>query len=38
MMQRKDEFLAVMQKTMAERGDTLLILMLTDVLLGGTPL
>ena len=38
MMQRKDEFLAVMQKTMAERGYTLMILMLTDVLLEGTHL
>ena len=38
MMQRKDEFLAVMQKTMAERGYTLMILMLTDVLLEGTQL
>ena len=38
MMQRKDEFLAVMQKTMGERGYTLMILMLTDVLLEGTHL
>ena len=38
MMQRKDEFLAVMQKTMEERGYTLMILMLTDVLLEGTHL
>ena len=38
MMQRKDEFLAVMQKTKQERGYTLMILMLTDVLLEGTQL
>ena len=38
MMQRKDEFLAVMRKTMEERGYTLMILMLTDVLLEGTHL
>lgn len=38
MMQRKDEFLAVMQRTMEERGYTLMILMLTDVLLEGTHL
>jgi len=36
MMERKDEFLSVMQKTMDERGYTLMILMLTDVLLEGT--
>ena len=36
MMERKDEFLALMQKTMEERGYTLMILMLTDVLLEGT--
>ena len=38
MMQRKDEFLAVMQKTKQARGYTLMILMLTDVLLEGTQL
>ena len=38
MMQRKDEFLSVMRKTMEERGYTLMILMLTDVLLEGTHL
>ena len=38
MMERKDEFLSVMQKTMNERGYTLMILMLTDVLLEGTHL
>ena len=38
MMERKDEFLALMQKTMEERGYTLMILMLTDVLLEGTQL
>ena len=38
MMERKDEFLSVMQKTMDERGYTLMILMLTDVLLEGTHL
>ena len=36
MMERKDEFLALMKKTMEERGYTLMILMLTDVLLEGT--
>ena len=36
MMERKDEFLAIMKKTMEERGYTLMILMLTDVLLEGT--
>ena len=36
MMERKDEFLSLMQKTMEERGYTLMILMLTDVLLEGT--
>ena len=36
MMQRKDEFLSIMKKTMDERGYTLMILMLTDVLLEGT--
>ena len=38
MMQRKDEFLSIMKKTMDERGYTLMILMLTDVLLEGTQL
>ena len=38
MMERKDEFLAIMKKTMEERGYTLMILMLTDVLLEGTHL
>lgn len=38
MMQRKDEFLAIMQRTMDERGYSLMILMLTDVLLEGTHL
>ena len=37
-LERKDEFLSVMQKTMNERGYTLMILMLTDVLLEGTHL
>ena len=36
MMQRKDEFLALMERTMRERGYMLMILMLTDVLLEGT--
>lgn len=36
MMERKDDFLALMQKAMNERGYTLMILMLTDVLLEGT--
>ena len=36
MMQRKDEFLALMEKTCRERGYKLMILMLTDVLLVGT--
>ena len=36
MMERKDEFLAIMKKKMEERGYTLMILMLTDVLLEGT--
>ena len=36
MLQRKDEFLALMRKTVEERGFTLMILMLTDVLLEGT--
>lgn len=36
MLGRKDEFLALMQKTAKERGFDLVILMLTDVLLEGT--
>ena len=36
MLQRKDEFLQLMQRTMAERGYSLMILMLTDVLVEGT--
>ena len=36
MLQRKDEFLQLMQRTMEERGYSLMILMLTDVLLEGT--
>ena len=36
MMQRKDEFLALMERTMRERDYMLMILMLTDVLLEGT--
>lgn len=36
MLQRKDEFLALMRQTVEERGFTLMILMLTDVLLEGT--
>jgi manganese-dependent inorganic pyrophosphatase len=38
MLQRKQEFLDVMQKTMDERGYNFMILMLTDVLLVGTQL
>ena len=38
MMQRKDEFLALMEQTSRERGYKLMILMLTDVLLEGTQL
>lgn len=38
MMQRKDEFLTIMRKTMEARGYSLMILMLTDVLLEGTHL
>ena len=38
MMQRKDEFLTLMEKTSRERGYKLMILMLTDVLLEGTQL
>ena len=36
MLQRKDEFLQLMQRTMEERGYSLMILMLTDVLVEGT--
>ena len=36
MMERKDEFMSLMKKTMDERKYTLMILMLTDVLLEGT--
>ncbi len=36
MLQRKDEFLQIMQRTMTERGYSLMILMLTDVLVEGT--
>ena len=38
MLKRKDEFLALMEKTMAEKGYGMMILMLTDVLLEGTQL
>jgi manganese-dependent inorganic pyrophosphatase len=38
MLERKDEFLALMQKTALERGFDLVVLMLTDVLLEGTQL
>ena len=38
MMQRKDEFLTLTEKTSHERGYKLMILMLTDVLLEGTQL
>lgn len=37
-LQRKDEFLALMHKTMKERGYSLMILMLTDVLKEGSQL
>ena len=37
-LQRKDEFLALMHKTMTERGYNLMILMLTDVLKEGSQL
>ena len=37
-MQRKDEFLTLLEKTSRERGYKLMILMLTDVLLEGTQL
>ena len=36
MLERKDEFLALMKKTVAENGFSMMILMLTDVLLEGT--
>ena len=36
MLQRKEEFLQLMKKTMRERGYKLMILMLTDVLVEGT--
>ncbi len=36
MLERKDEFLALMGKTMKEKGFSMMILMLTDVLLEGT--
>jgi manganese-dependent inorganic pyrophosphatase len=38
MLERKDEFRALMQKTALERGFDLVVLMLTDVLLEGTQL
>ena len=38
LLSRKAEFLAVMEKTMAERGYSMMLLMLTDVLLEGTQL
>ena len=38
MLKRKDEFLTLMKKTMAEKGYGMMILMLTDVLLEGTQL
>jgi manganese-dependent inorganic pyrophosphatase len=37
-LQRKDEFLSLMEKTARERGFDLVVLMLTDVLLEGTQL
>lgn len=36
MLKRKDEFLALMKKTMQEKGFSMMVLMLTDVLLEGT--
>jgi manganese-dependent inorganic pyrophosphatase len=36
LLERKDEFLALMQRTAGEQGLSLVILMLTDVLLEGT--
>ena len=38
MLQRKDEFLELMRKTMQEKGMSMILLMLTDVLLEGTQL
>jgi manganese-dependent inorganic pyrophosphatase len=38
MLQRKDEFLAIMRKAAKEKGFSMVILMLTDVLLEGTQL
>ena len=38
MLQRKEEFLALMEKTAADRGFDLVVLMLTDVLMEGTQL
>ncbi len=38
MLERKEEFLKLMQKTVAEKGYTMMLLMLTDVLLEGTQL
>ena len=38
MLERKDAFLELMKKTMAEKGFSVMILMLTDVLLEGTQL
>ena len=38
MAERKDEFLQIMEKTVAEKGFSMMILMLTDVLLEGTQL
>ena len=36
MLERKDEFLALMEKTARQKGFSMVILMLTDVLLEGT--
>jgi manganese-dependent inorganic pyrophosphatase len=38
MLQRREEFLELMRKTMEEKGFSMMILMLTDVLLEGTQL
>ena len=38
MLERKDDFLALMEKTAKEKGFSMVILMLTDVLLEGTQL
>ena len=38
MLERKDEFLKLMEKTAREKGFSMVILMLTDVLLEGTQL